>query len=108
MTKRINIKALSVNQAWQGRRYKTDAYIKYEKDMFLLLPNLEIPEGDLRLIISVGFRAERSDIDNIAKPFIDILQKRYKFNDKRIYQLIMTKFIVKKGDEFIEFGFEAI
>ena len=36
---RINLKPLSVNQAWMGRKFKTPAYKKYEADMLILLPN---------------------------------------------------------------------
>jgi len=105
---RIRIKPMTVNQVWQGRRFKTPAYKKYELYVFMLLPDLDIPEGNLRLTMMVGFSNAQSDIDNVAKPFIDILQKRYKFNDKRIYQLIMNKEIVKKGSEYIDFELEAI
>ena len=38
---------------------------------------------------------------------IDILSKKYGFNDNRIYQLFLTKQIVKKGNEFIEFSFNT-
>jgi Holliday junction resolvase RusA-like endonuclease len=105
---KICIKPLSVNQAWQGQRFKTPAYKKYEKDVLNMLPPLTVPDGALRLIICVGFSNKASDIDNVEKPFIDILQKKYKFDDKWIYQKITTKFIVKKGDEFIEFRLDAI
>jgi Holliday junction resolvase RusA-like endonuclease len=44
-----------------------------------------------------------SDVDNVVKPFIDILQKKYEFNDKYIFRLIVEKKIVAKGADFIEF-----
>ncbi len=100
---KIDIKPLSVNQAWKGRRFKTDKYKKYEIELMLLLKKIDIPDGNLSLYIDVGFSSNGSDIDNIAKPFIDILQKKYGFNDSRIYQLTIVKSIVKKGDEYIEF-----
>tara|TARA_R100001244_G_scaffold120472_1_gene90075 strand:- start:202 stop:522 length:321 start_codon:yes stop_codon:yes gene_type:complete len=99
----INIKPLSVNQCWQGRRFKTPTYKKYEKELLLLLPKLTIPEGNLAIIITFGFSSKASDWDNPIKPFQDILQKRYKFNDSRVYKATVTKEIVKKGKEFIEF-----
>ena len=34
----IDIKPLSVNKMWQGRRYKTYEYQKYEKEFLYLLP----------------------------------------------------------------------
>lgn len=64
---------------------------------------MEIPEGNLWLTIWIGVSNRGFDVDNCAKPFIDILQKKYEFNDNRIYVLHVMKEIVKKGDEFIEF-----
>lgn len=100
----LNIKPLSVNNAWQGRRYKTLAYKRYERDVLMLLKPLEIPEGDLALNIVYGFSNKRADVDNPTKLFIDILQKKYGFNDSRVTKLNLTKEKVKKGSEFI--GFE--
>jgi hypothetical protein len=36
----LKISALSVNQAWQGRRFKTKKYKDYEEHLLLILPNL--------------------------------------------------------------------
>ena len=103
---KIDIKPLSVNQAWQGRRFKTESYKQYENDLFLLLPKLKVPEGKLTLLIQVGFSSKASDADNIAKTFLDILQKFYNFNDKNIYKLAIEKFDVEKGQESISFEFQ--
>ena len=102
------IKPLSINGAFQGRRFKTPAYKQYEKDVILLLPAVKIPEGQLRLTATVGFSSKASDIDNVLKPFIDILQKKYKFDDKNIYSITINKQIVKKGCEFIKWNIEKI
>jgi len=49
------------------------------------------------------------DLDNSLKPFIDILQKKYGFNDNRIYSITAMKRIVPKGEEFISFDiFECL
>jgi Holliday junction resolvase RusA-like endonuclease len=104
--KKIQIKPLSVNNCWQGRRFKTKLYKQYEKDLLTILPPLEVPEGKLLLKILVGFSSKLSDVDNMQKPFIDILQKKYKFNDNKIYRIEIEKTIVKKGDEFIKFSID--
>ena len=104
----IKIKPLSVNNCWKGRRFKTDAYKDYETAIFYLLPNIEIPNGNLSLYIEVGLSSKGSDVDNIAKPFIDILQKKYGFNDNKIYKLILEKIDVKKGEEYIDFKLNKI
>ena len=100
----IKIKPLSVNQVWQGKRFKTKAYKKYEKEVLLLLPNkFKVPLGRLEIVLKFGFSSKLADWDNPIKPFQDILQKKYNFNDSQIYKAIVIKEIVKKGDEFIEF-----
>lgn len=101
----IQEKPLSVNQAWQGKRFKTDIYKAYEKKMLLLLPKAKKPFSDmLRIEIHFGFSNQCSDIDNPVKPLLDILQKKYGFNDKSIFELNLRKNIVQKGDEFIKIG----
>ena len=94
---------MSVNACWRGRRFKTAAYDNYEATLLYLLPKIEIPDGNLALKIRVGYSNKNNDIDNFLKPFIDVLQKKYGFNDSHIYELEAEKVIVKKGDEFIEF-----
>lgn len=99
----INIKSLSVNEAWKGRRYKTAKYKKYEHDLMLLLPNNVVVPEKIELRIKWGFSSSSSDIDNPLKPFIDVLQKKYNFNDKNIFKLIIEKEIVAKDFDFIRF-----
>lgn len=100
---RINIKPLSVNQSWKGRHFKTAAYKAYEQTLMYTLPKLVIPSGSLILRIKVGFSSKGSDIDNVLKPFLDVLSKKYGFNDNRIYKLEIEKRDVKKGSEYIDF-----
>ena len=104
----IKVKPLSVNDCWRGRRFKTQEYKAYEKEMHYLLPKMKVPKKYLGLEITVGLSSKSSDLDNIIKPFIDILQKKYEFNDKEIYRIIMDKEIVKKGEEYIEFNIYQI
>ena len=75
----------------------------------MMLKPIDIPDGNLEVHIQAGMSSKQADIDNIAKPFIDILQKKYGFNDSRIYSLHMYKRIVPKGDEYISFDiFECL
>ena len=100
---KVSIKPLSVNKCWQGKRFKTKDYKNYETELLLKLKNIKISSGKLKLNITFGYSNVMNDIDNGLKPFIDILQKKYKFNDRYIYELNVKKEIVKKGQEFIEF-----
>lgn len=100
---RIEIKPLSVNNAWQGRRFKTDKYKGFEKEMLLRLPPLKIDfKALLKINVVFGFSSKGSDLDNGLKPTLDVLQKRYGINDNKIYELNVKKEIVKKGSEYIE------
>lgn len=105
---RVDIKPMSVNQVWQGKRFKTQAYKQYERDVLLLLPALDIPDGELEIRLEWGFSSSASDWDNPIKPFQDILQKKYGFNDNRIKRAIVEVVKVKKGEEYIEFTIEQI
>ena len=100
---KIDIKPLSVNKCWKGRRFKTSEYKKYEKDVRSLLGSLKMPSAPYKVFYTFGFSSASSDIDNPVKPFQDILSKEYGFNDKLIFEMNVKRVKVKKGNEFIEF-----
>lgn len=104
MEQKIYTKPISVNECWMGRRFKTKKYEMYERELFIKLDNsiLEV-EPPYCFQIVLGLSNITSDIDNPLKPFIDILQKKYNFNDRHIYELLIKKTIVPKGAEFINF-----
>jgi len=106
---KISIKPLSVNQAWGGRTFKSAKYKKYISDVLAILPiDFEIPEGKLRIKLEFGLSSGGGDWDNPIKPFVDILQLKYGFNDSRIYRAEVIKTIVKKKEEFIRFELLSI
>ena len=72
-----------------------------------LLPAIEI-ESVHTLQIEFGLSNKASDIDNPVKPILDILQKKYGFNDRDIYELHIKKTIVSKGNEFISINFVSL
>ena len=99
----LKVKPLSVNQAWRGKRFRSNKYKAFQKEMMLMLPPIKIDfKGDLRVDIVFGFSTRASDIDNPLKPLLDCLTKKYGINDNRIYKLNVKKEIVKKGNEFIK------
>jgi Holliday junction resolvase RusA-like endonuclease len=102
---KINEKPLSVNQAWQGKRFKTPIYKAYEKEMLLRMPAGKIETDQmLRVEFFFGFSNKASDLDNPVKLLLDIAQKKYGFNDSNVYELNVRKCIVKKGEEFLHVG----
>ena len=105
---RLDIKPLSVNEAWQGKRFKTKIYKAYESHVLFCLKPMEIPEGKIELQLTWGFSNKGADADNPIKPFVDCLQKKYGFNDNKVYSYVVKKVDVKKGEEFIEFNIKGI
>ena len=104
---KLDIKPLSVNSAWKGQRFKTDAYRNYEKAVLLMLPKISLPAPPYKLSLVFGFSNLASDLDNPAKCFIDCMQKAYVFNDKHIAELNIKKELVGKGCEFITFNIQT-
>ena len=105
---RLDIKPLSVNQVWQGKRFKTKAYKDYEKEVLLSIKPMKVTEGRLSLRLLFGLSSKNADVDNPVKPFIDCLQKKLGFNDRHIYKLTVEKVDVPKGQEFIEYYLESL
>ncbi len=104
----INIKPLSVNNCWQWKRFKTRKYCMYERLLLTSLPkDLIIPDWPLKLYIKRWFSSKLSDRDNPIKPFQDILQEKYNFNDSRIYKWVVEKEIVKKWKEYVLFSIQS-
>lgn len=107
---KLNIKPLSINCAFKGRRFKTKEYDNFIKIMLVILPNsVKIDsKAYLSLRITFGYSSRASDIDNALKTFIDCLVKKYGFDDRNIYELNVKKEIVSKGNEFIEWDIDYL
>lgn len=99
----ILLKPLSVNEAFKGKRYKTDKYDTFIRSMLFLLPKITLPQAPYSIEIVLGYSSKSSDIDNGLKSFLDCLVKKYGFDDREIYQMNVKKEITKKGAEFIKF-----
>lgn len=102
LTITINRKPLSVNDAWQGRRFSTGAKTDYEAVMRLLLPKTAIPgpyyriEYDFHLV-----HFSTTDWDNLVKVSQDCLVNRGIITDDRhIIDARVRKFKAKV-DKFV-------
>ncbi len=104
---RIDIKPLSVNDAYRGRRFATKELTQYKNDLGWLLPKMEVPKGPLAVRYVFGVSSGRSDLDNCCKAFQDIIANQYGFDDSAIYCIEMEKVVVQKGKEFVEFEIES-
>ena len=104
----IPMKPLSVNEAWQGKRFKSDKYHAYETEMLVRLPAGKLPPPPYRVYYEFGLSNRQADFDNPCKPLGDILQKKYGFNDNQIYEAHIVKHIVKRGSEYIKVKIEHL
>lgn len=110
MLNQIFVKPMSVNEVWQGKRFKTKAYDIWREQILLLLPRRVndhfVGNNKMVLMVEFGVSSKTADLDNLLKPFIDCLQIRYGFDDRQIYRIGATKRYVPKGSEFIRFDLE--
>lgn len=105
---KINIKPLSVNEAWKGKRYRSDKYINYQKDLGYLLKPMKLPPPPYKIYFEFGFSSAASDWDNPIKPAQDIICKYLGFDDKHIHEANVKKVKVKKGEEYLMFDIQAL
>lgn len=103
---KIDIKPLSVNEAWKGRRFKTDKYKQYEYALLFLLPKIILPDPPFEVFYCFGVSNMAQDVDGPIKNFQDILQKKYGFNDREVYKITALKEKVEKGKEFVCFDIQ--
>jgi Holliday junction resolvase RusA-like endonuclease len=104
----VKIKPLSVNLCWQGQRFKTPEYKRYETAVLLMLPKFKLPEPPYRFTLELGMSNIMSDWDNPVKPIQDILQKKYGFNDRHVMEANVKKVKVAKGAEYFSFKLETL
>ena len=111
--KYIPYKPMSVNLAWQGRRYRTPLYTKFALDVFRLIrrirPPKPAPDASLFAHYVWGFSNSQSDVDNPVKPFQDVLFDTWKMKakDHQVQFMIIEKATAKKGQEYIGFHVDA-
>src|SRR3990167_2241316 len=110
ITTSIKIHPLSVNKCWQGKRFKTKEYEKYELDLSRLLKKQEIIFGPVRVRLRFHLKElYRGDLDNLIKPLMDILVKKgYLEDDRKVLKYELEKVKAKTVDEYIEIVIEKI
>lgn len=89
----VELPPLSVNKAWQGRRYKTKEYNNWLKDGLRLLPKREMIIEDVEVCLTFYMRnSARADVDNPIKTCLDLLVKRgYLKDDVQVQSLYVYK-----------------
>ena len=100
------LKPLSANKMHIGRKVDSAEYRRYKNSLMRRLPDIDIPDGPLRVRLLACFSSKLADLDNVLKPFLDVLQARYGFNDRHIHRIVAQKKIVPKGDETLLFAID--
>lgn len=103
---KIDYKPLSVNEAYTGQRFKTDTYRSFAKAVTLMIRPVKLPESPYKITLVFGVSNIGADFDNPIKPYIDVLAKKMRFNDKLIFKGDIEKVQTKKGEEFIMWKLE--
>lgn len=90
----LKIKPLSVNAAWQGRRFKTKECNEYCKTLEMLLPRKRVDGEYYALHLKFHLKNfARTDSDNLVKLLQDALVKKGMISDDRkIVKHILEKF----------------
>ena len=89
----IDIKPLSVNRAWQGRRFKTPEYDTFIEEMLYTMPKKDMLDGFVSLDLTFCMKSLlRGDLDNLLKPVIDcIVKKGWIKDDRYVASIFATK-----------------
>ena len=99
----LNLSPLSVNKAWQGKRFATAEYKRWTEWGLLLLKKVKRCDEPQKLEITF-YLAKQADIDNPIKPFLDLLKKAGVIEDDRKIEMLVVKKVVSK-ERKIEFRF---
>jgi len=106
---RLDIKPLSVNKAFQGRRFKSPEYKSYEEECLWLLKGNEKVSGWVEVTYHFHIKNfKRVDVGNYEKLISDIIVKAGLIDDDRfIKKMTLEKHQIEK-DEWIEIIIEEI
>lgn len=104
----IPVQALSQNQAWKGRRYKSPEYKQYQQTVHAYLSTFSLPKVKPKekyyLFFEFGIPT-RQDCTNGIKIFEDILSDHLGTNDRYVFEIFARKVVMsKKEDCYIKFN----
>jgi Holliday junction resolvase RusA-like endonuclease len=104
----IQLKPLAISKAYQGRRFKTSEYNKWQKD-FIRLAGKQTPlKGQVSLIVEFYIKNDKmSDLDNFFKSLNDTMKEAEIIEDDRhIYEIHAYKYHSER--EFIRITLQSL
>ena len=92
---------MSINAAFQGRRYKTQECVEYETNCLWFIKGQMI-EGEVKLQYKFYLKNySRTDVGNLEKILTDLLvRKKIIIDDRYVKKIILEKF--KSNEDKIE------
>lgn len=89
----IQVKALSVNRLFKGRRFKTQEYKDYEEFLLYSLPKKPMIKGMVNIHYKFFLKNHKiTDCSNLVKALEDILVKKgYIVDDRFVYKFTVEK-----------------
>ena len=103
---KLDLKPVSVNEAYKGRRFSTDIHRLFKDQAAILLRRLKLPRLKPKeefFVIYKFYTSSRNDADNLIKLTQDSICAALGTDDRYISGIYVRKIKVKKGNERIEF-----
>lgn len=103
----LQVPPLSINKAFQGRRFKSDLYTQFEKDVTKILVPCSDPVDKTEMFVHYVYHIKNygmTDTANMEKVLTDMLVKRgYLLDDRYIRAIYQRKERLQPGeDEWID------
>jgi len=104
MKLKINIKPISINIAFQGRRFKTKKAKDFEQELFYILPKKNMIKGWVEINYKLYLKNwKMTDGDNCIKIMQDTLVKKgYIEDDRKIMRYVIEKIPSEKDRVEVE------
>ena len=102
----LPLKAVSVNEAYKGRRFKTEKHKLFRDKVDILLRTFDLPELAPKkefFLVYTFYTSTNSDVDNLIKITQDAICTCIGVDDRYLGGLYARKVKVKKGQERIKF-----
>jgi len=103
----LKLKPISVNAAFQGRRFKTSDCKRYELELWYELPQKEMIIGEVEIWFDFFLTYYGTDISNLVKVTEDILVKKgYIEDDRKVKYMHLAKH--KSGENHMTIKIKSI